>query len=136
MIQKFVDKWDANKDKLREQFATAAVPERYIDIVREVVKILNDDDEDGSLDPERIHAIDDGHYQGTLLFVIGATGYQPDTYWAVSVSYGSCSGCDTLQSIRDDGPYDAPPTESQINDLMTLALHIVQGLVLVCGSDR
>lgn len=135
MIQKFVERWDANKDKIRERFSVA-VPDRYEDIVREVVRILSDENEYGSPDPERIHVIDDGDYQGTLLFVIGSDGYQPFTYWAVPIRYGSCSGCDTLQSIRDDGQYGAPPTEGQINDLMTLALHIVQGLVLVCDSYR
>lgn len=57
--------------------------------------------------PERIHQIDDGDYQGTLIFVIGAGGYQPSRYWYVKVGYGSCSGCDTLQAIRgyeDDAP--------------------------------
>lgn len=136
MIQKFVAKWESNKGKLREKFSVA-VPDSYTDIVREVVKILHDEDEYGPMDPERIHVIDDGAYQGTLLFVIGATGYQPSTYWAVSVSYGSCSGCDTLEDIKSNGDWESEsPTDSQVNDLMTLALHIVQGLVLICGSDE
>ena len=37
---------------------------------------------------ERIHRIDDGDYQGTLVFVIGGKGYQLSTYWYVKVSYG------------------------------------------------
>ena len=78
--------------------------------------------------PERIHKIDDGDYQGTLLFVIAAKGYQPSKYWAVSVGYGSCSGCDTLEGIKSDGDYGESPNKQQIADYMTLALHIVQGL--------
>jgi hypothetical protein len=77
-------------------------------------------------DPERIHVIDDGDYQGTLVYVIGSKNYQPDVYWYVKVSYGSCSNCDTLAAIRDNA--NTPPTAEQIKDYITLALHIVQGL--------
>ena len=74
----------------------------------------------------RIHKIDDGNYQGTLLFVVGAGGYQPSDYWSVFVGYGSCSGCDTLQNIMRYS--DDPPNAEQLNDLMGLALNVVQGL--------
>ena len=38
----------------------------------------------------------------------------------------SCSACDTLESIKD---YSGdPPTSSQVNGYMTLALHIIQGM--------
>ena len=77
-------------------------------------------------DPERIHRIDDGNYQGTLVYVIGEKGYQPDKYWYVKVDYGSCSGCDTLEGIRDYT--DDAPTDEQAKDYMTVALHIVQGM--------
>ena len=33
--------------------------------------------------------------------MIPEEGYQPSDYWYVRVSYGSCCGCDTLQSITD-----------------------------------
>lgn len=71
--------------------------------------------------------------QGALVYVIGATGYQPDKYWYVKVGYGSCSGCDTLEAIREY--QDGKPTERQVNKYMTLALHIVQGLRLMGGSE-
>ena len=80
----------------------------------------------GGPDLERIHRIDDGDYQGTLVFVIGGKGYQLSTYWYVKVSYGSCSGCDTLEAIREYGG-DLPKPQ-QVEDYMKLALHIVQGL--------
>ena len=57
--------------------------------------------------------------------MIAAGGYQPWEYWYVKVGYGSCSGCDTLEGIRDYP--DEPPTKEQIDAYMTLALHIVQG---------
>lgn len=125
MIPEFVKRFDAHRDELRAKFA-AEPPRDYDAIVRSVVEVIGDPDEYERPDPERIHIIDDGDYQGTLLFVIAATGYQPYTYWNVFVSYGSCSGCDTLQSIQDDGPWDGPPNDQQLDGYMTLALHIVQ----------
>lgn len=125
MIDAFVKVFDANRAALRETFK-AAHPENYAAIVRAVVEVLKDSEEYGAPDPDRIVAIDHGDYQGTLLFVIGAQGYQPDNYWYVKVSYGSCSGCDTLQAISEYS--DEPPTDAQADQYLTLALHIVQGL--------
>lgn len=123
MIRKFVDAWDSRKQEVREKFEQKH-PGSYEDIVQAVVSILGG--EYGAPDPARITCIDHGHYQGTLLFVIGAEGYQPDDYWYVKVNYGSCSGCDTLQAICEYS--SVPPTDSQVDEYMTLALHIVQGL--------
>ena len=126
MIEKFTKAWFANLAPMREKFA-AQHPDSYKDVVRAVVEMLWSSSEAYDRpDPKRIHEIDDGDYQGTLVYVIGNDGYQPDRYWYVKVAYGSCSGCDTLQGIRDYG--DGAPTAEQVNDYMTLALHIVQGL--------
>ena len=126
MVMEFVERFMANKEAIRGEFADGH-PDSYIDIVRLVVRHLRDDDRAhlGPV-PGRIHEINDGDYQGTLVYVIGGGGYQPSRYWWVMVDYGSCSGCDTLEGIREYGS-DAP-TESQIDEYMTLALHIVQGL--------
>ena len=124
MIDEFVKKWESRKHEVRAEFA-AVHPGEYIDVVRAVVKILNNDGYNDP-DPERIHLIDDGDYQGTLVFVIGCTGYQPDDYWYVKVGYGSCSGCDTLQEITNYS--DDPPTPEQVEGYMTLALHVLQGI--------
>lgn len=125
MIQPFTDRFMAKKDTLRGVFA-AAHPGSYAEIVKAVIEVIRTDDEYECPDPTRIHSIDDGDYQGTLLFVVAAGGYQPSDYWYVKVSYGSCSGCDTLQSIHSYS--DEPPTETQVEEYMTLALHVVQGL--------
>ena len=128
MIKEFVERWESRKETLRAMIVKAP-PDSYGTLVKQVVEILQEEEYhngDESPDPERVHTIDDGDYQGTLLFVIGAKGYQPEHYWYVKVGYGSCSGCDTLQSIS--GYSDEPPDEEQIKDYMTLALHIVQGL--------
>jgi hypothetical protein len=50
------------------------------------------------------------------------------------VGYGSCTVCDTLQSIQwDDYDYEDPdkePTEGQVKDYMTLCLHLIQQMRL------
>lgn len=125
MIQEFVNQWEARKSEVQAIFEKKH-PDNYKEIVKAVVSILGEPDEYFKPDPERIHEIDDGDYQGTLVYIIGANGYQPDDYWYVKVSYGSCSGCDTLEAIKDYC-YE-PPSESQVKDYMTLALHIIQGI--------
>ncbi len=125
MIKEFVDLFMAKKPELERVFKEKH-PDDYEEIVNAVVNILHTD-EYGGIDPKRIHEIDDGDYQGTLLYVIADSSYQPDEYWYVKVGYGSCSGCDTLQDINDSCD-DKPPTDEQVKDYMALALHIVQGL--------
>ena len=132
MIKEFVTLWDKNKENLRTVFEKKH-PDDYEDIVKGVISILNDGDSYRKPDPNRIHRIDDGEYQGTLVFVIGATGYQPSEYWYVKVRYGSCSGCDTLESIKNYT--DRTPTKDQVDSYMTLALHIVQGLKLMRDEE-
>lgn len=126
MIQEFVNRYMDKKDLLSATFAEH--PEDYKEIVKNVISVITEDDDYGDFnpDPERIHEIDDGNCQGSLVYVIGAKGYEPSDYWYVKVGYGSCSGCDTLESIK--GYIDEPSTDEQVKDYMTLALHIVQGL--------
>ena len=139
MISEFVKAWDQDKNKIKDFFEKNH-PKNYSDIVRQVVKMLSESDLTGfgdyeKPDPDRIHEIDDGHYQGTLIYVIGCGGYQPDKYWYVKVSYGSCSGCDTLENIRDSNfgfDSDTNPSKDQVDQYMVLALHIIQGLRLMC----
>lgn len=128
MINKFVDRWEQRKEFIRAKFAKKH-PDNYTEVVKNVIEELHDDNDYESIDPTRITVIDHGDYQGTLLFVIAASGYTPSTYWAVKVYYGSCSGCDTLERIK--GYSDETPTEDQVREYMILAMHIVQGLKLI-----
>lgn len=132
MIQAFVDKFTENKSKLETEFRSKH-PENYKELIKAVVNAISTDDGYRDPDPDRIHEIDDGDYQGTLVFVIGARGYQPSTYWYCKVGYGSCSGCDTLQSISCYS--DLAPNDQQIQDYLVLALHIVQGLKEMGDSE-
>lgn len=126
MIDEFVKIWDENKDVLREQFSQKH-PNSYHDLVKSVIMMLsNSMNAYDKPDPERITVVNDGQYHGTLIFVIGASNYEPSRYWVVKINYGSCSGCDILESIRHYG--SNPPSGQQVDDYMTLALHVIQRL--------
>ena len=121
MIKEFVDRWDKNKEKIRKIFEEKDTYWNYKDIVKLVIEnITTNDYGEFAPDPNRIHSINDGDYQGTLIFLIAEKGYQPDDYYYVKIYYGSCSGCDTLEAALDG--------RDKVNDLMSLSLHIVQGL--------
>lgn len=128
MIQEFVNIYNEHKDELKQAF-TVVHPSSYSVLVSMVISFIATHLDDIPIpDSTRVTEIDDGDYQGTLVYVIGAKGYQPYDYWYVKVFYGSCGSCDTLQGILEDGSYNAPPTSQQTNDYMSLALHIIQGL--------
>ncbi len=132
MIEDFTKAWFANLHTMRTFFEKKH-PENYKEVVQAVVQMLHDSIEGYCKpDPTRIHEIDDGDYQGTLVYVIASTGYQPSTYWYVRIGYGSCSGCDTLQRIS--GYSSEAPDKEQVDQYMTLALHVVQGLSEMGGE--
>jgi hypothetical protein len=47
--------------------------------------------------------------------------------------YGSCSGCDTLQSINSYS--EDLPNQSQLDGYMTLCLHLVQRMKRLSGDE-
>ena len=126
MIQDFVDKFMKAEEAVKQELKSKP-PESYDDLVHRLVHVIGAEDEYRVPSTKRIHLINDGDYQGTLLFVIGAGDYQPSLYWAIPVEYGSCSGCDTLEAIRDEGPWKAKEsTPEQVQQYWTLMLHMVQ----------
>jgi hypothetical protein len=125
MIQRFVDMWMRVKDSVAPSLTVQSAGS-YDDLFKLVCSALHRDDDYGTPDPERITVIDHGEYQGTRLFVVGASGYQPDTYWTCMVSYGSCSGCDAYEaSLEWDGDGLSDRTRAE---WMAMMLHMVQGL--------
>lgn len=122
MIERFVKYWEASKDQIRASFRQEW-PGSYQAIVHEVIKHMRPAGEDSPYfneecpDPDRIVEIDHGDYQGTLIYVIGATGYQPSTYWAVYVGYD----------------YSDEHSGGDLDQLMQLALNVVQGLRQIAG---
>lgn len=138
MITEIINRWELNKTKLQEYFS--GIEDRaidYIDIFKKLFELVINDEDDYELDFDisKLTVIDHGGYQGSQLFIIPRKTYQPSPsdYILCHNYYGSCSGCDTLQGIWGYGTYDdegeeikSTITKKQTEELMTLALHMVQ----------
>lgn len=121
MIKEIIEKWDKNKHLLERHIEEKAGFYRYCDyddILKSVLEHVLENEY------ENVTTIDNGDYQGTLVFLFHEKTYQPneEEYIATTVSYGSCSGCDTLQGAQDGDD------EHFVSDIMTLALHLVQNM--------
>lgn len=137
MLKIIVSHWDKNKDKLRSILAerTDLNSVNYKDLVKLTFETIYNNGLDGlnadyySLDLDKIHVIDDGDYQGTLLFLIPFNSYQPCEYEYLMtyVGYGSCSVCDTLQAIQDYG--EEKLTDQQVEDFMKLCKDILTNTI-------
>jgi hypothetical protein len=131
MITELVKQWEENKHKLEEYFKTTKQDEysRYEAIVKKIFELcIPKATTYSGWDLDRMTVIDDGDYQGTQIFIVPTDTYQPsvEDYVMTDTYYGSCSGCDTLQAIIE---YDYElPTDEQVKEYMTLALHLVQKL--------
>lgn len=129
------DKWDKNSKRLEEilkdDIKLNCCDYKYI--VEMTYKTIFNDDEDtyssDTLDIDKITEIDNGDYQGTLIYLIPFKTYQPSEseYLMTYVGYGSCSGCDTLQAIQ--GWSEEKPTETQLKDYMMLCKDIITNTV-------
>ena len=140
MITEIIQKWEENKSKLEEYFRTTK-QDAYSDyktIVEKIFELVINTSIDHyeNFDIKGMTVIDDGDYQGTQIFIIHKDTYQPsvEDYVVTDTYYGSCSGCDTLQAIS--GYDDDKPSESQIKEYMTLALHLVQKMRWLSGVEE
>lgn len=141
MIKYCVEKWDKNKDLLRSALSNNELlnhvlnkndddPLEYLeykDLVKlTVMFILNDENE---WNANKIKEIDDGDYQGTLLYLIPEDTYQPNSseYLMTFVEYGSCSGCDTLQCIQCY--LGVRSRNKSIDDLMNLCKDLICNMI-------
>ena len=131
MVKEFCLAWEKNKGKLEEYFRTTKQNEYggYEDLVKLLFDIIINpsiESDYDRFDTKNIVVIDDGDYQGTLVFVLHRNKYQPsvEDYVYTNTCYGSCSYCDTLQSICS---YEyGLPDEQQVEDYMSLCLHLLQ----------
>lgn len=128
------DCWDANKDKLRDLLAERTDLNRceYNDLVKLTFDTIYNADTDVSdypkLDLEKITIIDDGDYQGTLLFLIPFDTYQPSEYEYIMtfIGYGSCSCCDALQGVQSRDNYSKEtPTEEQLDGFINICKDLI-----------
>lgn len=132
MMKYCLDRWNRNERILEDSIKKSATLNscEYVDLVKLVVDvILNDDGEARRWDSENITVVDNGDYQGTQLFLIPAKCYQPSEYEYLMtyVGYGSCSGCDTLQSIQCWE--DKPLTLGQVKDFMALCKDLLTNMI-------
>lgn len=130
MLKIMRDRWAKNEGKLKAaiEFLDINILD-YKDLVRLTFREIFNNDENGRdvLNLERITEIDDGSYQGTLIYLIPFDCYEPDEsdYLMTYVGYGSCSGCDALQSIQ--GSWIS--RERQEKDILTLCKDIITNTV-------
>lgn len=127
MIQEFVDRFMAAKDEIMDDMRQSN-PQSYDDLVRIAVRAVVDTDSYDHPDVDRMHIIDDGHYQGTRLFIIPSDRYQPSKYWIIFVSYGNCSGCDTFQANHGYRDNDEPIPQKELDGNWTMMLHMMQSM--------
>lgn len=140
MIPEIVNLWEINKPALEKYFKETKTDEydsykRIVEIVFALI-INNQENQDyDHYDISKMTIIDDGDYQGTEIFFIPKQTYQPSIgdYIITHTYYGSCSGCDTLQGIL---PYSSDlPSDEQVKELMTLALHLIQNMKRLSDED-
>lgn len=137
MIKYCYEKWNKNQNNLRQAIECNANEIKECDyhyLVKLVVdNILNDGtDYYGEWSTDKITVIDNGDYQGTLLFLIPRDTYQPscDKYLMTYSYYGSCSGCDTLLNIQSEMPWeDGQLTKQNISDIMVLCKDLVMNMI-------
>lgn len=143
MLKYCVEQWDKNKSLLEERLREdkELLDCDYLHLLKVTVgAILNNGCDYSTWDIEKITEIDNGNYQGTLLFLIPKDTYQPQEYEYLMtyVGYGSCSGCDTLLAIQSLWEYiDDPetgisyraPTERVIKDYMSLCKDMICNMV-------
>lgn len=141
MLKYCKEKWAENEKKLKTAIENSTNHHDwyYKDLVKMIVRFVLNPVKDNEFKwSEEIHEIDDGEYQGSLLYLIHRDCYQPREYYylVTYVDYGSCSGCDTLLHIQSyDDDYDnwedrrkALPTEEQTKDYMKLCRDIVMNM--------
>ena len=133
MLKYCLECWDKHKDDLKKELRSRTDLNgcEYIDLVKLIVKtVFVEPVANCAWDAENITCVDNGDYRGTLLFLIPMDTYQPseNEYLMTYVGYGSCSGCDTLQSIQG-WHSDETLEEDQVKDFMALCKDIVTNTI-------
>ena len=131
MMKKALELWDKNQEELKK--AIDKIPREkyddltYLDLVRLTFKHIFEL-ETGEL--ARITEIDNGHYQGTLFYVIPLRfDPSPDEYFTTYSYYGSCSGCDALQGLTYELEINRIDLEQAQKDLLELCRDLAENTV-------
>lgn len=128
MEELIIKRWENGKENLRRWFETTPQCEynNYSSIVSALIKKCLNYGDCGIRISEEFEVSDHGDYQGTQIFLLHEDEYQPSAYnyYVFDNYYGSCSVCDTLLGIS--GYEGGLPTKEQVDEYMTLCLHMVQ----------
>lgn len=133
MLKILAEQWCKNNNQLKNYLKDNYEKLNSL-IYKDIVKIAFEqiyENKLEALDLEHITEIDNGDYQGTLLFIIPFNTYQPShyEYLMTYIDYGSCSCCDTLQSLQatDYNYYEdeGQTKEKKINGFMYLCKDIL-----------
>lgn len=131
MLKICKEKWNKNSGLLLDRIRKCSLDDLdYIDLVKMSVDCILNDCEDSydEWNIDNITVIDNGDYQGTLLFVIPGRNYQPSEcdYLITFAGYGSCSGCDALLSIKC---YESEMTEPKAKAILALCKDLITNIV-------
>lgn len=130
MIQQYVDAFRENKKQFEKWVESIEEEITYTDILKQVINLCLNPKYVGTLeelDENKVTEIDNGDYQGTLIYLIPRNCYQPmvSDYVYTSVFYGSCSGCDALLASQD---WDCYNIKYDVDMVTTIALHLVENM--------
>lgn len=136
MLKIILERWEKNKDKLKEVFRTQKAfmhcsYKYFVKTVFDVIYNTNASRKSGEkVFTDKIHQINDNKYGDTLLYIIPLANHilTECDYLITYVRYGSCSITDTLMEIWESnkGEY---LNEKQVKDFMTLAKDILQNTI-------
>ena len=138
MIKYALKKWSENKDALRNAIQQTEKDKRYFWDYNDIVKLVcryifneNVTDKDPMINVDGITMIDNGDYQGTLIFMLPFDTDQPAEYEYLMtyVGYGSCSGCDTLQRIQADDEDDDETEKDLVDSYLSICKDIVSNTI-------
>lgn len=129
MIKEFCEKWYKYKDDLRDFIKEAPIEE--FDSYKKLVeilfkKVINKDVEDFEDKYNEFYEVQIGDYSGENVYIIADSYYYPNKCIITNVSYGSCSGCDTLLGIIGYSYENEYLEESGIDGIMQILLHLLQ----------
>ena len=134
MIKICLEAWDKYNRELEAWYRSLSVEElnalSYKSITTKVFGMVSRYMEESHnryerLDLDNIVELNNGDYQGTLLYLIPFEYEYLMTY----VGYGSCSCCDTLQGLELWGDYTETEYENVIKGHMTLARDILSHII-------
>lgn len=140
MIKICLEAWDKYNGELEAWYRSLSVKDlrclSYKDIATRVFGMVNRYMEKScnwyaGLDLDNIVEINNGDYQGTLLYLVPFETYQPSEYEYLMtyIGYGSCSCCDTLQGLELWDEYTENEYENVIKGHMFLARDILSHII-------